>query len=172
MPPYLTFACRGFSLLVPLVAVFAYVFLVKGAGGVDPNKTNALIRDCVEAERAAGRDGRACIGRIATPCKQDPDNVHKEDQMECDEREFTMWDLLMDAEFEALQATLDDTGAKVKLQETQDLWRAYHKADCRLPYALFERPRAQALGPACTIALTAARAIELRTWREALAAEK
>ena len=167
LPPYLTFACRGFALLVPVLALMAYLWWTGTARSGDPSVTNALIDTCVAIERKTGRNGLACVGRVLVPCKADPDNAHKEDQMECDEREFVLWNRLMVQELRALRAKLSEE-KKAKLRETQGLWDKFHTANCRLPYALFEGDKADFAGPACSIDLLAARAIQLRDWREAL----
>ncbi len=168
MPNFLKFSCRGFSLLVPLVAAFAYAWWVGDAAGTgSPEETNARISVCVDSERAAERSGRACIGAVTDRCKADPDNAHIDDQMECDEREFTLWNLLLHDELAKLEIRLDPS-QREKLAEAQAMWVAYQSADCRLPYVLFAQDRAVFDGPACTIELKASRALQLRGWRDAL----
>lgn len=167
LPPYLTFACRGFALLVPILALMVYLLWTGAARSGDPSVTNALIDNCVDVERKTGRGGLACVGRVQVPCKADPDNAHKDDQMECDEREFVLWNRLMVQELRALRGALAEK-KKAKLRQTQDLWDKFHNANCRLPYALFKQDKAAFAGPACSIDLLAARAIQLRDWREAL----
>ncbi len=167
MPICFSFTCRGFALAVPLAAVFTYAFLTQSVNSANPDQTNAKIYQCVDAERGAGHDGRACIGRVTMPCKSNPANAHKDDQMECDEREFVLWSQLVQKEFAALERLLD-LDQRDKLRKSQDLWIEYQSTDCRLPYALFKAEKAAAAGPACTIELKAARALQLRSWRDAL----
>ena len=159
--------CRGFSLAIPLIAAFAYAFWQQPAVGGDPNVTNAIIGNCVDAERTAERSGRVCIGRVTTPCKSHPDNAHREDKMECDEREFVLWSQLVQKEFAALTKQLKPEQL-VKLQLSQDLWVKYQSEDCIVPYVLFAQEKAEFAGPACTIEVKAARALQLRAWRDAL----
>lgn len=167
MPRSFTFACRGFALLVPLAAVFAWVYWVDRAGSSSPERTNALIGECVDSERAAGRRGRACIGRVTNPCKARGENAHVDDQMECDEREFVLWSQLLQKELARLEGLLKPD-QRQKLKASHAMWVDYQSADCRLPYAFFPRPKAIFAGPACTIELKAARALQLRAWRDML----
>ena len=160
-------ASRLVGPLLLILAGLAAMALFAGASRAGPAETNARLAACVDAERAAGRSGRACIGRVTGPCRRDPGNAHREDQMECDEREFVLWSQLVQKEMAALEALLNAEQRK-KLRRTQDLWIAYQSADCRLPYALFAISQAERAGPACTIDVKATRALQLRAWREAL----
>lgn len=163
--------CRGFSLAVPLLATFAYVYWLQPAISSDPNVTNAIIHTCVDAERAAGRNGRACIGRVTGPCKAKPENAYREDKIECDEREFVLWSQLVQKEFAALEIQLKPE-QQDKLQLSQNLWIKYQSVNCRIPYILFTQKKAEFSGPACTIEVKAARALQLRSWRDALKARQ
>lgn len=159
--------CRGFALAVPLLAAFAFVYWQQPAAGADPAATNALIGTCVDAERAANRSGRACIGRVTNPCKAKTENSHRDDKMECDEREFVLWSQLVQREYAALE-TLLEPNKRETLRNSQALWVKYQSDDCRVPYVLFSKDKAEFAGPACTIEIKAARALQLRAWRDAL----
>ena len=159
--------CRGFALAVPVIAALAYAYWLQPASGVNPEATNAILHECVDAERAAGRSGRTCIGRVTGPCKARPENAHRDDKMECDEREFVLWSQLLQKEFAALEKRLDPQ-KREKLRQSQELWVKYQSDDCRMPYILFPQQRAESAGPACTIELKAARALQLRAWRDTL----
>lgn len=161
------FFCRGFLLLLPVALAVIYFYWVKNADGADPSETNALISACVSSERAAGRSGRACIGQVTVPCKAKPENAHIEDKIECDEREFVLWSLLVNKELAALEKQLEPDQRK-KLHAAHKLWVAYQSADCRFPYVIFKESKAVSAGPACTIELKASRALQLRAWRDAL----
>ena len=163
--------CRGFTLAVPFLAAMAYAYWVQPAVGGSPDETNAILGTCVDSERTAGRSGRACIGRVNGPCKARPENAHPDDQTECDEREFVLWGQLQQKEFSALKAVLSPEKQK-KLQDAQDLWIKYQSDDCRLPYSFFSKDKAAVMGPACTIELKAARALQLRAWRDTVLLEK
>lgn len=159
--------CRGFSLAVPLLATFAYVYWQQPAIGSNPDVTNAIIHNCVDAERSAGRSGRVCIGRVAVPCKAKPANAHREDKIECDEREFVLWSQLVQKEYAALTKQLKPAQQDT-LRNSQDIWIKYQSDNCRVPYALFTEKVAEFSGPACTIEVKAARALQLRAWRDVL----
>ncbi len=167
MPNYLTFACRGFSLFLPIAVLVGYFYWVKAVDGGNPDRTNALLANCVDAERAAGRTGRACIGRVTDPCKKNPANAHIDDQMECDEREFVLWSQLVQKELAQLESLLKPD-QRNKLRDAHAMWIEYQSADCRLPYTFFSQDRAVLEGPACTIDLKASRALQLRAWRDTL----
>ena len=163
--------CRGFALAVPFLGAMAYAYWVQPAISGNPDVTNAIIHTCVDAERMAGRSGRDCIGRVTNPCKAKPENAHNDDKVECDEREFVLWSQLQQKEFSALKAVLTPEQQR-KLQASQDLWVIYQSDDCRLPYTLFSKDKAEVMGPACTIELKAARALQLRAWRDAVSLNK
>ncbi len=160
--------CRGFAMAVPVIAALVYMVWQQPAISGNPDVTNAIIHTCVDAERAAARSGRACIGRVTAPCKARPENAHRDDKVECDEREFVLWSQLVQKEFAALGKQLKPFQQE-KLQISQDLWIKFQSEDCRLPYVLFTREIAEFSGPACTIEVKASRALQLRTWRDALA---
>ena len=159
--------CRGFALAVPFIAALAYATWLQPARSVSPEATNAVLHQCVDAERATGRSGRSCIGKVTGPCKARSENAHRDDKMECDEREFVLWSQLLQKEFAALEKQLNPQ-QREKLRHSQELWVKYQSEDCRLPYILFSRETAESTGPACTIELKAARALQLRAWRDAL----
>ena len=163
--------CRGFALAVPVLSTLAYAYWLQPALSGDPDVTNALIQSCVDVERSAGRNGRACIGRVNGPCKARPENSPNDDKMECDEREFVLWSQLQQKEFSALKSMLEPEQQKT-LQAAQDLWVSYQSDDCRLPYAFFSKDKADVMGPACTIEHKAARALQLRAWRDAVSLNK
>ncbi|MDA7946288.1 MAG: lysozyme inhibitor LprI family protein [Hyphomicrobiaceae bacterium] len=159
--------CLRFSRAVSLVMVVLFVAWQNPAAGADPDTTNAIISTCVDGERASGRDGRACIGRVTGPCKAKSDNAYREDQMECDEREFVLWSQLVQKEYGLLKKLLT-AEQREALQNSQSLWVRYQSDDCRLPYAFFAKDMADFAGPACTIKLKASRVLQLRAWRDAL----
>ena len=163
--------CRGFAMALPFFAAMAYGYWTQPAQSSDPDVTNAMIESCVNTERTAGRSGRACIGRVNGPCKAKPENAHSDDKTECDEREFVLWSQLQQKEFTALKTALAPE-QQMKLQAAQDLWVKYQSDDCRLPYTFFSKDKADVMGAACTIELKAARALQLRAWRDAVSMQK
>ena len=147
MSKFAIFRCRGFSLAVPVLATLAYAYWLQPANSVDPNVTNTILQKCVDTERAAGRSGRVCIGKVTEPCKARAENPHRDDKIECDEREFVLWSLLLRKEVAALEKRLDSQ-QREKFRLSQDLWLKYQSDDCRLPYALFSKEKAEVAGPA------------------------
>ncbi len=73
----------------------------------------------------------------------------------------------MQREYTALE-TLLEPKKRETLRNSQALWVKYQSDDCRVPYVLFSKDKAEFAGPACTIELKAARALQLRAWRDAL----
>ncbi len=142
------------------------------AGAADETVTersNLAIKRCVEAEFQAERDGTACIGRFADPCTAREDMQSTEEQVECIEREFVLWNQLLRSEYQDMQSLLADDETRGRLQRTQRLWREFHKANCRLPYRLHtEETIARPIGAYCSLRLTAHRVLELRGWRQGL----
>ena len=159
------FGCRGFSLMLPMAVVFGYyAWLSQTAAG----PSNAVISECVKAAVTAGDDAALCVGKFATPCLANPNNRHPEDQAECLQREFVLWDVMMQKAYKTLWHALPNEDARSKLKEAQSLWKKYLNTNCRLPYALFNAKTARTQGPFCSIKATALRALALRDWRETL----
>ncbi len=181
-PGFLTFACRGFAMALPMAVLFGYYAWLVSAGPDAPradaaprtdaakaDRSNAVIATCVDAERAAGRSGAACIGRFYGPCQARPDMQAPAEQSECLEREFVLWRRVMGEAKAAVLERLASPAKAAKLQEAQTLWAAFHAKDCRLPYHLLDREAgAEALGLKCSIDRTARRALQLRDWLDRL----
>ncbi len=128
------------------------------------------IDQCVAAESEQGGSGVACVGLVVDPCRKDPGNQTPEEQIECFQSEFVEWHLMLKREYAAIRDALDTPEKKAKLKLAQDRWVAFHKADCRLPYAMFDGKKADHAGPDCSIRRTAQRALDLRRWRLSLTA--
>ena len=108
-----------------------------------------------------------CISQVAKACLADPTNTALDEKIECVQREFVLWDRMMKREYAVLHKALQGKPAE-RLQQTQKLWVAYQKKDCRIPYALFTGEKAALGGPWCSVNEFALRAIGLRAWRREL----
>lgn len=132
-------------------------------------RSNATIERCVHEEFQAQRDGTACIGQFAEPCRARNDMQSNEEQIECTERELVLWSKLLRAEYRQLHALLNDGATRVRLKRAQRLWNDFHKTNCRLPYRLYRMEAiSRPIGTFCSLKLTAHRALELRAWRDGM----
>lgn len=132
-------------------------------------RSNATIERCVHEEFQAQRDGTACIGQFAEPCRARNDVQSNEERIECIERELVLWSKLLRSEYRELFALLDDGATRARLKWAQRLWADFHKTNCRLPYRLYRMEEiSRPIGTFCSLKLTAYRTLELRTWREGM----
>ena len=125
------------------------------------------LASCVVQAKPGLAAQTVCIGLVAKACLADPSNTAMDEKIECVQREFVVWDLMMKREYAALLANLKDP-ATARLKEAQKRWVAFQKKNCRLPYALFSSAKAALAGPWCSVDAFAVRALNLRAWRQDL----
>ncbi len=154
-----------------ILAVFALTMSPLGVGV--QAKVDDIIRDCVEQELKGKRDGLACMRRLTEPCRKRPDMQAPSEQLECIEREFVLWDRILNQEYRLVIKALEThKKRKIKFVEAQRLWSKFHHSDCRLPYHVYETEmKASTAGLYCSLKKTARRAIEMRLWRNKLVAK-
>jgi uncharacterized protein YecT (DUF1311 family) len=121
---------------------------------------------CLEAETKAGRDGRACIGRISDPCLEKSGDESTTGMVECIDTETQAWDKLLNADYEGLLKVLPQS-ATSSVRSAQRAWIALRDADCAVPYDIFEGGTiARIDGASCLQNHTATRVLQLRIWRQ------
>ena len=146
---------KDFPTLMAVAMVLAMAAaLVLASRMADAGTVINVIDRCVAAQAGKGGDGLACVGRVVDPCRKAPDNQSAEEQIECFQSEFVEWHLMLRREYAALRTALDTPDKQAKLKAAQDRWTAFHKADCRVPYAIFSTARAAYSGPDCSIRRT------------------
>lgn len=142
--------------------------LLAGVAGLAPAAAGAdAIKACVEAERAAGKDGLACLGRLSDPCLKRPENSSTIGQYECMSKEIKLWDNMLNAEYKQLRGLLRNGDQRTALRDVQRSWIKYRDSDCSLARVFFEGGTiATVIGANCVLRKTARRAIEVLVWRE------
>jgi uncharacterized protein YecT (DUF1311 family) len=124
-----------------------------------------MLTACLETESKAGRDGRACIGRISDPCLKGSNAETTTGMVECLDGETAVWDKILNADYENLLKVVPE-GATKSVRAAQRAWIALRDADCAVPYDIFEGGTiARIDGASCVQNHTATRVLQLRIWR-------
>lgn len=156
---------------MPLAA--AFLLAATSAGAQTDQKTGvedtATIQSCIAAaEKAEKNPYRECFDKVAAPCLEKPENASTAGQGECIERERSVWDAILNAEYAILLKTVV-APARPKLREAQRSWVKFREQDCVLAYHFFEGgTMSQPMVRQCHSRETARRAMDLRSWRKTL----
>jgi uncharacterized protein YecT (DUF1311 family) len=151
------------SHVLGLVAVAAATLAAVPATAADDADT---VTACIEGERQASRDGRACIGRVSDPCLKDTAAETTVAMVECLDRESAAWDKVLNADYQQLLKGLNAPAAE-SVRNAQRAWIALRDADCKVPYDIFEGGTIAHLDSAtCVQNHTATRVLQLRDWRQ------
>jgi uncharacterized protein YecT (DUF1311 family) len=123
------------------------------------------IASCLEAERAAQRDGHACIGKLSKPCIDAPGGETTVGMIQCTDRESKVWDGLLNAEYKRLLGNLEGKSAE-RVRAAQRAWIEMRDGDCGLSYETFEGGSiAGVIAAGCMRDRTATRALQLQDLR-------
>ncbi len=145
-------------LVAPLLA--ATICATPSAAADDATTITA----CVDTERKANRDGRACIGRISDPCLEGSGSDTTQSMVECLDGETKIWDGLLNADYQSLLKSLAKPAAD-SVRDAQRAWIASRDADCKVPYDLYEGGTIARIDSAsCVLDHTAGRVLQLRIW--------
>ena len=143
------------------------VVLATAAGLTSAAAAGDAIHACVQAERATGKDGSSCIGKLADPCLARPENSSTIGQYECIRNETVLWDNMLNAEYKQLRGLLESKDKQTALRDVQRLWIKYRDADCGLARVFYDGGTiATPIAANCVLYKTARRTIELLVWRE------
>lgn len=119
------------------------------------------VRHCLDAVSKAESDARACIGVIADPCLDRPDESTAETTIACMDRETRLWERLLATRYGEFSALLDGESG-THLEEVQEAWNAYRDRRCTLGELLYpEEPMADIWQANCLLDETGRRAIEI-----------
>jgi uncharacterized protein YecT (DUF1311 family) len=123
----------------------------------------AAIRECAEKYADDVFEGeRQCVfNLIATPCTEKPENTANINIADCYRVEQAIWDDLLNENFKALRADLDDKQA-TKLRDMQRAWIAYRDTTCAFYMDKMNGTLAIPVGNACAARETARRALLLK----------
>lgn len=136
-----------------------------------PPSAPPSIAQCLESERKAEKDGKACIGKVSDPCLDTEKGGSTHGSVDCIRGELAEWDRLLNSEYRTLLTLLKPKVAQ-SIREAQRQWVKLRSLDCQQPYVLLEGgTMAQPMMAFCELDTTARRVIMLRGWRE-LAGER
>ena len=154
--------------LVMLVSALALVTLALPACADDAE----VIEACLTTAYSGGGDAHVCIGRVADPCLEKPENQSTHDMMACSDKETKIWDAMLNAEYQRLLNAVEGKAAD-DIVKAQRQWIGLRDADCAIPYQLFEGgTMSQPISANCVLAHTANRMMQVRSWREMVQPEK
>lgn len=116
-----------------------------------------------EAARLAPTEPESCIGAVANPCQQQPGGYSTAGMIECQSREWAVWDEHLNS---AYRKALKDSEPKLAeaVKATQRAWLQWREQKCKLP--AIENEGGSIVGPlytGCMMHTTARQAI----WLEA-----
>jgi uncharacterized protein YecT (DUF1311 family) len=141
----------------------------------DP-KDAATIHACLTAldKSAAGQEiyEATCLLKVANPCiGGDQASASDRKQIECFDRERTIWDKIINDSYKTLINGLDPEPAR-KLREMQRGWMHVRDLTCEFWYDYFQGTMANPMIASCQNRETARRAIYLRTFAIDIAERK
>jgi uncharacterized protein YecT (DUF1311 family) len=126
----------------------------------------AAIGACAETNHDNVDEGeQKCIFRlVADPCIKRTRESNPE-MIECYDIELKIWDVLLNKNFQALRAELDEDQLK-ELREMQRAWIVYRDRTCAFYYVKIKGSMAGPMGAACRLRKTARCALLLAFLRE------
>ncbi len=141
--------------------LFVALLLAGLASPVAVAADSDIIAACLDTERAAQRDGHACIGELSKPCVEAPGGETTVGMIQCSERESKAWDGILNAEYKRLVDGLSGKSAK-RVRDAQRAWIKMRDGDCGLSYETFEGGTiAGVIAASCMLDRTATRALQL-----------
>ena len=145
---------------------FAVLFTALVAGGALPAgardlkqvaKDTADIEDCLKSKPDAQE---SCIGIVSNPCLDRDSTKSTADQNACIDREFAVWDDILNETYRRLRDKLDDA-QKTKLRDMQRAWVASKEKTCAFYWDYYQGTMASPMAAACVNKETARRALFL-----------
>ncbi|WP_026608473.1 lysozyme inhibitor LprI family protein [Methylocapsa acidiphila] len=155
--------------LACLVASSAFA-IADDAYRPDPTIAEKSIIERCLAESELAADRRKCIGKVAEPCRQTPAGASTAGMVDCDAREITIWDELLNKSYYDARNLAKSDEIRAYLTDAQLAWIEFRDLACAWPRKLF--PNGTIQGPLagdCILQQTALRAIdllELKDWLE------
>jgi len=149
-------------------ALFAAAVVVATLVSLRPAAADdaATINACLKTEHDAARSGRDCVGRISDPCLQLSGHESTTSMVDCVDTETSVWDGLLNADYQRLFGALGDKAAE-SVRQAERAWIAARDADCKVPYDIYEGGTMARLDAAnCVLDHTAERVLQLRIWHE------
>src|SRR5580698_1516037 len=153
----------------PIVfAIFAALFVIGTTAGAHaqsrkPTPTEvASIRNCAEKNKDdIGKGEQDCLFKlVAEPCIGSPGGASDATLAGCYQTEGLAWDALLNENYKALLADLDDEQT-AKARAMQHAWIGYRDTTCEFYYDKIRGTMAGYMGAACETRETARRAMLL-----------
>jgi uncharacterized protein YecT (DUF1311 family) len=123
----------------------------------------AAIRDCAKKNETNVDEGeRQCLfNLVSDPCTKTPEGSSNVGMTDCFRLEGAIWDGLLNENYKALAAELDEEQA-TKLRDMQRAWIAYRDTTCGFYHTKIQGSMAMPMAAACAARETARRALLLR----------
>lgn len=122
------------------------------------------IRDCAAKNFDTEDGGESCLFKlVADPCTQTPEGSSNQGTANCYRLETVIWDALLNDNYRALKAELDDK-QETKLREMQRAWIASRDRTCAFYYDKAQGTMAVPMTAACLLRETARRALLLKAF--------
>ena len=164
------YAVMRFAGLRFALSFMAVLLMAPVAGGVlpaaaqnakvlakDAANDTADIEDCLKSKPDAQE---SCIGIVSNPCLDRDSTKSTADQNACINREFAVWDDILNETYRRLREKLDDA-QKVKLRDMQRAWVASKEKTCAFYWDYYQGTMASPMAAACANRETARRALFL-----------
>jgi len=131
-------------------------------GPLDDEEPSAAGRLAAAGKQAATQT-ESCIGSVTIPCQQQPGGLSTAGMVDCNTREWAVWDERLNG---AYGAVLKDAPAEMAtaLREAQRAWLQWREKSCALP--ALENEGGTIVGPlytGCMLDATARQALSLET---------
>lgn len=146
-------------------AVFLSLALGLAAGSAPADDIVERIDACIGALGAPLDHADQCLGLHAQPCMSKPEGQTTAGMVSCIGEEGAAWDAVLNREYEALRAALDEE-QRAAMLDAQRKWIAFRDADCAFPRVFVRGTLAQPWAADCVMQHTARRALELRGYRD------
>ena len=157
-------ACLAVAAAFATTGALAYDENLNVPTDADRDKITSCLDDAIEN----GTTGDACVGLVSGPCLADPENFSNVAMGGCLDRERTIWNGVLNADYKELMKGLDRKRAG-ELKATQKNWIALREATCAMEVSFFEG--GSGMGNAslgCALRETAHRALTLHAFTDYL----
>jgi uncharacterized protein YecT (DUF1311 family) len=122
-----------------------------------------VIEDCVKTATGPGKSmdaAEVCVGKVSSPCLDDPKTKSTADMNACIDREKAVWDDILNEAYRQLRAKLDG-GQQTKLRDMQRAWMASRDKTCGFYWDFYQGTMASTMAASCVNRETARRALFL-----------
>ncbi len=130
------------------------------AAGAPDARDSVKIQDCVKVSGQDTAKADVCVGQVADPCLARSATRSTADQNACIDREYKVWDDILNETFRLLRDKLDEA-QKAKLREMQRAWIASRDASCGFYGDFYQGTMASPMAAYCNTRETARRALFL-----------